>query len=371
MHSAPHLLNEDRQDFARVLDEALRSASHRQDLRNRTAAGSTLTTEQLRGIALSATSLIAAAAAAEYQHYVKLRSELRTPLHAATRPPRTRTRTTRAARTSRAGPESGAGRGPDAEPVSDAAPGLDTAQALDATQALDARRGADGPDSERSPDTVRGAGAVGGSGAAGGSGTVRGPGRDRAGVGDRAPVGAEPGEPAGAGLAAVLAVLAPVLAGAAALIFLLVGYALKMVGPASAFADTLLTTGWVFGAITAAAILVAAVGLLVTALRNSATSLRAGDRAELDAEVNRAREAWHQALLERGMLPFLQEALLKSGGDRTRTTRTQPTGRMPHLGYHSPGFSSPDGGSTAASRPRYSSPDFSSPDFGGPEHQPE
>lgn len=179
------------------------------------------------------------------------------------------------------------------------------------------------------------------------------------------------GEPTGAGLAAVIAVLAPMLAGTAALIFLLVGYALRAVGPAPAFAGTLLTTGWVFGAITAVAILVAAVGLLLTALRNGATSLRADDRASLAAEVFRAREAWHQALLERGIAPFLQEALVKPAPDIAPATPAESTGRIPHLGYHRPGFSSPDQGPTTTSGPRYSSPDYSSPDFGGPEHLPE
>jgi hypothetical protein len=67
---------------------------------------------------------------------------------------------------------------------------------------------------------------------------------------------------------AVVAVVAPVLSGTFAAIFLLVGYLLKMLSPEPALAQTLLTTGWVFGAIAAASILVAAVGLLVTALRN-------------------------------------------------------------------------------------------------------
>jgi hypothetical protein len=88
--------------------------------------------------------------------------------------------------------------------------------------------------------------------------------------------------------------------------------------------------------------------------------------------VARAREAWHDALLERGIMPFLREALADPGTAALgRTKPSAPISRMPQLGYNRPGFSSPDGGPTAGPRPSYSSPDFSSPDFGGPEHQPE
>ena len=363
MNSAPHLLNEDRQEFTRILDEALRSAAHRRDLQDLTEAGGTLTTEQLRSMALSATALITAPAAAEYQRYIRLRGELRSLNH-TNRVPRRRRRS----QTTRTG------RAPTTAQVPDDVPALNAARDQDAAAAPDTTRT---PDAARLPGTASGPGIAGGPAIAGGSDTTPGPGTagspsgDRAQRGGRPPGGAESGEPAGAGLAAVIAVLAPVLAGAAAVIFLLVGYVLEMVGPSPHFANTLLTTGWVFGGIAAAAMFVAAVGLLLTALRNSSTSLRADDRAELDTAVDRAREAWQQALLQRGILPFLQEALVTSGPDRARATDTRRPGRMPHLGYHSPGFSSPDGGPAPAPRPRYSSPDFTSPDFGGPERQPE
>ncbi|MEV7344869.1 hypothetical protein [Streptomyces sp. NPDC093544] len=285
MNSVPqHLLSEDRQDYERILDEALRSAPHRPEL---AAVGQRLNPEQLRTMALNATALITVAATAEYQHYVQVREELRQP--APTTPVRK---------------EAGS-----AEPGSSA-------------------------------------------------------------MGLAATVG-EVTETAGAGAIAVVAVLAPVLAGTAAAIFLLVGYILKMLDPEPAFAKTLLTTGWVFGAITAAAILVAAVGLLLTALRNGSSSLQAGAHGELDEQVARAREAWREALLERGILPFLREALADPGSAAYGRPSPTPTSRMPQLGYNRPGFSSPDGGPAAGPRPSYSSPDFSSPDFGGPEHQPE
>ncbi|MFF7854620.1 hypothetical protein [Streptomyces sp. NPDC007904] len=287
MNSVPqHLLSEDRQEYERILDEALRSAPHHPEL---ATVGQRFNTEQLRTMALNATAIITAAAATEYHHYVKLREELR-------RPP--------------------------------------------------------GP----STPSVRESGSTE-------------PGTNAAGL--AATVG-EVAETAGAGAVAVVAVLAPVLAGTAAAIFLLVGYILRMLDPGAAFARTMLTTGWVFGAVTAIAILVAAVGLLLTALRNKPSAL-GGPYGEFDGEVARAREAWREALLERGVLPFLRDALTDPAATAAlhHTAPPAPTSRIPQLGYDRPGFTSPREGSAGGPRPSYSSPDYSSPDFGGPEHQPE
>ncbi|KOV63395.1 hypothetical protein [Streptomyces sp. MMG1121] len=289
MNSVPqYLQSEDRQEFERLLDEALRSAPHRPEL---AAVGQRLNPEQLRTMALNATALITAAAAAEYQHYVQAREELRHPAMA---------------------------------PVT--------------------------------------------SGDSGSGAADPGPGPAAA---DLATTLGEAAESSGAGAIAVVAVLAPVLSGTAAAIFLLIGYILKTLNPEQAFAGTMLTAGWVFGAVTAAAVLVAAVGLLLTALRNgSSAQAQALDAAH--QELDRARAAWRDALLERGILPFLREALAEPGPApaRLRTTPPSSTGRMPRLGYDRPGFSSPDNGSES-DRPRFTSPDYTSPDFGGPEHRPE
>ncbi|MFG3662267.1 hypothetical protein [Streptomyces sp. NPDC047706] len=286
MNSVPqHLLSEDRQDYERLLDEALRSAHHRPEL---AAVGQRLNPEQLRTMALNATALITAAAATEYQHYVKVREELRRP--APSTPAATR--------------ESGS-----SEP---------------------------------------------------GTG----------GVGLATTMGEAAAETVGAGAVAVIAVLAPVLAGTAAAIFLLVGYTLKMLDPEPGIAQTMVTTGWVFGAVTAVAILLAAVGLLITALSNRPT-LNSGPYDELSQEVAGAREAWRRALLENGILPFLREALTTPDpAALRRAAPTIPTSRMPHLGYDRPGFTSPGDG-PSGSRPSFTSPDYSSPDFGGPDHKPE
>ncbi|MBO1336746.1 hypothetical protein [Streptomyces sp. VRA16 Mangrove soil] len=292
MNSAPHLLNEDRPEFERILDEALRTAPNRPDL---AAVGQRLNPEQLRTMALNAAALISAAAASEYQHYISVREDLRT----APRP-----------------------------------------------QPLHEGGTASGTTSESSGGSPMGFAA-----------TV-----------------SEVAETTGPGIAAVAVVLFPVLAGTAAAIFLLVGYILKMLNPPPDFAGTLLSTGWIFGALTAAGILVAAVCLLLAALRNGATSLQADAHGESNEAVAQAREAWTRALLERGILPFLREALADppSAGGGALGGRPGSVGRMPQLGYNRPGFSSPDGGGTATGqRAGFSSPDFSSPDFGGPEHQPD
>ncbi|AXE27133.1 hypothetical protein C0216_30270 [Streptomyces globosus] len=264
MNSAPHLLAEDRPEFDRLLDEALRTAHERPEL---AALGERLSAGQLRAMAVGASALLTAAAAAEYDRFVQVRDARRTEIRSTPR--------------------------------------------------------------------------------SGGSGDAP--------------------EESGAGLSAVVAVLAPVLAAAAMLIFLLVGYVLKAIEPEPALADTLLTAGWFFGALTAVTLLGAVVGLLVTALRNRATEVVAGDedRAAPD-EVSLAREAWRQALLERGILPFLRDALAAPGAGPEHAAPGTPTaGRIPDLGYTRPDFSSPRSPAQGA-RPGYTAPDFSGPEFGSP-----
>ena len=293
MNSAPHLLNEDREEFARILDEALRTAEDRPD-DPMSGAGKHLNTEQLRTMALGASAAIAACATAEYQHYVQLRAELRAP---ATAPP--------------GGP------------------------------AAHGEEHDDPPGGDLDPATASTTGGA--------------------------------TETTGAGLAAMIAVLVPLLAGIAALLFLLIGYVLRTVSPEKTAAQPLISVGWIFAALTAAGSLVAMGGLVITALRNGASSPHATAAGELDEALALARDAWRHALLERGLLPFLSEALAgpAPGPDRSperyvpRHTSDSDS-RIPTLGYSRPDFTSPDHGSHT-SRPRYSSPDFTSPDYGGPE----
>ncbi|MFC8171254.1 hypothetical protein ACFUJ0_02875 [Streptomyces sp. NPDC057242] len=133
--------------------------------------------------------------------------------------------------------------------------------------------------------------------------------QNRAAVGARPPAAYDRPGP-GAGVVAIFTVMVPVLAGAAAVIFLLVGAVLHALAPTMAFGATLLTAGLVFGSLAAAGLLCAAAGLLVTALRNSPVEVSTGGPPPApDDELSRAREAWRHALLERGILPFLRHAL--------------------------------------------------------------
>ncbi|GGT67943.1 hypothetical protein [Streptomyces lateritius] len=272
MNVAPHLLTEDRAEYERILDDALRSAHERPDLAE---VGRRFTTAQLRTMALNATALITTAAAVEYDHFVKVRQEGRSPT---------------------------------------------------GTSVMNAVLTGDGDG-------------------------VSGP---------------------GAGIVAIVTVLAPVLSGSAAVIFLLVGALLKVLDPAMVFAETLLTAGLFFGSVAAAGLLCAAAGLLVTARRNRSTEVGAGATApgEADDELSRARDAWRRALLERGILPFLRDALAEPDTRPAPPVPPPRTSRIPKIGYSGPDFSSPSEGSSG-NRPTFSSPDFSSPDFGPPEHQPE
>ncbi|GHF42849.1 membrane protein [Streptomyces mashuensis] len=267
MNSDRHLPAEDRQEFERVLDQALRAAKHDPELA--AAIGKQLSAEQLRAMALSAMAAITACASAEYRDYAKARDKLRA------RPAAARPR----------------------------------------------------------PD---GGGVVSGAGP----------------------------EDDGAGAAAVLAVLAPTLSGIAAMIFLLIGYVTRTVGVNESVAGPMISIGWWFGALTVAGALVAMAGMLVTALRNG----RGAPADEpvpdpLAEEAERAREAWRQALLDRGVRPFLREAL--TGTPSTPRTpralgRAQSPSRTPRPGHARPGFS----------RPEWTSPDFTGPDR-GPDRGPE
>ncbi|WNI16575.1 hypothetical protein [Actinacidiphila sp. ITFR-21] len=284
MTSASHLLNEDRQDFEHVLDEALRVILEGLEPDGNGSGpasgdvGLPLNAEQLRTLALAATEQINAPAAAEYAAYLALRGETR-------------------------------------EAVREAARARDNRAFGYAAMGVADRRGS------------------------------------------------------GAGIIPVLAVLTPLLAGAAAVIFLLIGYAMSAVAPEPAIASPLRTAGWFFAAVTAASILAGAIGLLLTALRDGSRAIHDGPDS-LSPEVTRARTAWREALLSLGMLPFLEDALNGTAAPGPQAPApTAPAPKMPHLGYSRPAFSSPQ--EPRPTTPHFSSPDYSSPDWGGPEHAPE
>ncbi|MFE5243923.1 MULTISPECIES: hypothetical protein [unclassified Streptomyces] len=277
--SLPYLLSEDRQEYERLLGDGLRRAYERPVPYG---TGELLAPEQLRTLALNATVRITATAAAEYDHYVKVRQELRG----------------------------------------------------EASSTLSSESESD----SGSPDP--GTGALG-------LAAVE-----------------EADETGGAGLVAVVAVLIPVLTGGVAVLSLLVGFVLRMLAPDSALAQILLPIGWISGAVAGAATLAAVIGLLVTAMRNAPTSPRAAEADGLPDDVARAREAWRHALLERGILPFVDDVL---AGPTTSHTPFPSAHRIPRLGYTSPEFSGPDERSATGPRPSFASPDFTSPEFGGPD----
>ncbi|MCB5909271.1 hypothetical protein [Streptomyces pinistramenti] len=187
------------------------------------------------------------------------------------------------------------------------------------------------------------------------------------------PLPRRPGRTARAtgGLLPALGVLVPGLAATAAAIFLLIGYGLRAVGMPSRLADELVFAGLTAACIAAAATLAGLFWMLVVAARNRAVPDGGADQ-DPHAALVRAREAWHGALLERGVLPFLLgrlDAGLPAGSPGPNAGRALPVtgvddaeaagragaGRQRRRG--GPGYSAPD----------FASPDFSSPDFTGPE----
>jgi hypothetical protein len=276
MNSAEVLPPEDRAEFERVLDEALRTA-------RLTAGADRFPVEELRTLATRELPRIAAAAEAEYRRFAQLRHELRRP-----------------------------GRPAAAAPSSLASSGD-------------------------------------------GSGN-----RDRSGNGNGN----------GSGLVAVVAALVPVLAAIAAVIFLLLGYALGLADPEPAMAKPMREVGWIFVVLAAIGLLLAVAGLMIAAIHNgSQTSIHArpaGGTGPLAQEVARAREEWRRALLDHGIMPFLREHAGRPGGDDHER-------RTPRLRFSSPDFSSPDFDSNTSSqggsrsRPRYSQPDYAGPRFGSPD----
>ncbi|GHH91459.1 hypothetical protein [Streptomyces capillispiralis] len=226
-------LREDRITYERLLDQALTSLARSPE----TAGGPWPGPEQLRGMALNAREAVMAAAAAEYQHFLRVRAE-------------------------RLGPST----------------------------AVPAWGGPAGP----------------------------GPG----GAAQPAPYA-----PAGTGRRKSARGVSAVLLGAAALTLLLLALALGSAGREHDLAGALVTAGLCLASVTA--------GLVLTAPARRRRLRRARrtvpDRRYDDpyAEVERARLAWHTALLERGILPFLRQAIGTAGGpagEPPRTTHAPPAG---------------------------------------------
>ncbi|MFI7006608.1 phage holin family protein [Streptomyces sp. NPDC050145] len=377
MKSAPHLLAEDRQTYERILDEVLLNASDRPEL---ASLGQRLNPGQLRTMALNATALITAAAALEYDHYVRVREQNRDRVF------QDESSDTAYAPSNLASAPASSVRPAAADRRPRAGLGRRLTQTILGTRQSGGPRAGDGVAPQRWAGMSYGrrllAAVIGlrvrpeaptTAGAQPRHTTARPPVLRTRRTHREARSEGNP-EEKGAGLLAVMLVLAPLLTGCVAVIFFLVGLLMMLLNPAPAIAEHLVVAGWVFTALTGAGILVAVAGLVVTALRNDPTSLQASAHGNADEAVEEAREAWVTALRERGIMPFFTEALEDPPayiGPR-RNGQEDSAGRMPQLGYHRPGFSSPDSpDNPTGQRPSFSSPDFSSPDYEGTEHQPE
>lgn len=96
-----------------------------------------------------------------------------------------------------------------------------------------------------------------------------------------------------------LAVLTPIVAAVSAAALLLLGCALQLADTAGDLPASLVTAGWVLALVAALSAFVALAALLRTAVRE-----RGGPPTAERAE--QARLSWHQALLDRGMVPHLR-----------------------------------------------------------------
>ncbi|MFI2238096.1 hypothetical protein [Streptomyces chrestomyceticus] len=167
----------------------------------------------------------------------------------------------------------------------------------------------------------------------------------------------------GGGLLPALAVLVPSLGAVAAVLFLAIGFGMRLVGFHRQFADELVYAGWLAAGIAAAATVAGLAWMLVTAARNRSTDGAPGaDAEELEPEVAQARAAWQRALLERGILPFLLNHIRTQEKART-TTPAAPTPRT------RPGYSAPEYGSPEYASPEYASPGYGRPAYGSPAYE--
>ncbi|MGW2859530.1 serine/threonine-protein kinase [Streptomyces sp. SDr-06] len=113
-------------------------------------------------------------------------------------------------------------------------------------------------------------------------------------------------EPGRGGLLAVLAVLTPTLSAMAAVLLLLIGYALRLVGLHVHLARGLHNAGWMLAGLAAVSALPGLAAVLVTAARNRPSPQTAPPPGP---EAAHAYELWRQALLERGILPHLRRRI--------------------------------------------------------------
>ncbi|MEU4202881.1 hypothetical protein AB0B15_18855 [Streptomyces sp. NPDC045456] len=181
----------------------------------------------------------------------------------------------------------------------------------------------------------------------------------------------------GGGLLPALAVLVPSLGAVAAVLFLAIGFGMRLVGFHRQFADELVYAGWLAAGIAAAATVAGLAWMLVTAARNRSATTADGGPApgpgadagtgarDLESEVARARAAWQRALLERGVLPFLLDRIRA----QEEEARTAPTAAPAPRARTRPGYSAPEYGSPEYASPEYASPGYGRPAYGSPAYE--
>ncbi|MGV9563630.1 hypothetical protein [Streptomyces sp. NPDC003480] len=113
----------------------------------------------------------------------------------------------------------------------------------------------------------------------------------------------------------VLAVLVPSLGAVATGVFLLCGFGLRAFAVRPHIDDGLVMAGVIAAAVTAGAALGDLAWILVMGAR-SRSGRRRDHPADRDPEVCRARETWENAVLERGLVPFLRQRAESAHTDR-------------------------------------------------------
>ncbi|MFE6052906.1 hypothetical protein ACFQ6N_19285 [Kitasatospora sp. NPDC056446] len=112
----------------------------------------------------------------------------------------------------------------------------------------------------------------------------------------------------------VLGVIVPIVAGAAAVILLVLGSVLGLAGDLEVPAHALMVAGWVAAGAAVAGLVVGGLGLLGSAARSKEPAV--GEVSEGPGELVRARGAWRAALAERGLLPYLVAQANSAPGQR-------------------------------------------------------
>ncbi|WP_282701056.1 hypothetical protein [Streptomyces sp. CC219B] len=110
------------------------------------------------------------------------------------------------------------------------------------------------------------------------------------------------GHPAEGNVLPAVAVLTPLVAGSSATVLLVLGYVLQLADVQGTLPGSLITAGWILTLVAAASALTAFGALLTTAIRGRGRSTH-------PARLEQARLEWQQALLTRGMLPYLRRRI--------------------------------------------------------------